>query len=216
MQKTPLQIDFVADLVCPWCYLGWRHLQQALDQRPEIAPSMVWRPFQLDPSLPPEGVDRDAYLAAKFPDRTRLDAVHQHLAQAAEAAGLDMRLREVPKAPNTLAAHRLLLWARARGDAPVMATRLFRAYWTELRDIGDLEVLADIAGEAGMNRDGMLTWLRSGEGADLVTREYEMAARSGVTGVPFYIFGGRVAVSGAQPPEGLLQAIDKALELAAA
>ena len=105
---------------------------------------------------------------------------------------------------------------RARGDSALMATLLFRAYWTELRDIGDLEVLADVAAQTGLNREGMLEWLKSGEGADLVTREYEMAARSGVSGVPFYVFGGRVAVSGAQPPEGLVEAIDKALELAAA
>lgn len=216
MKKTPLAIDFVADLVCPWCYVGWRHLQLALEQRPDLAPTIVWRPFQLDPTTPPEGRDREAHLAAKFPDRARLDAVHDHLARTAEAAGLDMKLREVKVVPNTLNAHRLLMWARARGDSALMTTLLFRAYWTELRDIGDLEVLADVAAQTGLNREGMLAWLKSGDGADLVTREYEMAARSGVTGVPFYVFGGRVAVSGAERPEGLLQAIDKALELAAA
>jgi predicted DsbA family dithiol-disulfide isomerase len=216
MTKTPLTIDFVADLVCPWCYVGWRHLQLALEQRPDVTPAVTWRPFQLDPSTPAEGRDRAAHLAAKFPDKARLDEVHDRLAEMAKAAGLDMKLREVAKIPNTMDAHRLLMWARARGDAALMTTLLFRAYWTDLRDIGDVEVLADVAAQTGLNREGMLAWLKSGEGADLVTREYEMAARMGVTGVPFFVFGGRVAASGAQPPEGLVQAIDKALELAAA
>lgn len=216
MNKTPLTIDFVADLVCPWCYVGWRHLQLALEQRPAVAPTIVWRPFLLGPDTPPEGRDRAAHLAARYPDREQLEAVHRRLAEAAEAAGLDMKLLAVAKIPNTLDAHRLLMWARARGDAALVTTLLFRAYWTDLRDIGDVEVLADVAAETGMNHEGMLQWLKSGEGADLVMREYELAARSGVTGVPFAVFGGRVAVSGAQPPEGLVEAIDKALELAAA
>jgi predicted DsbA family dithiol-disulfide isomerase len=213
---TPLQIDFVADLVCPWCYVGWAHLQQALALRPQIGAQIVWRPFQLDPTTPPEGRDRAAHLARKFPDKARLDAVHDHLAGLAAAAGLDMRLREVEKIPNTAAAHALILQAREAGCEPALVESLLRAYWTELRDIGDPAVLVDVAVASGLERDVATELLNSPESRDQVTRECDKAVRSGISGVPFMIFGSRVAVSGAEKPDRLVQAIDRAAAVSAA
>jgi predicted DsbA family dithiol-disulfide isomerase len=213
--STPLQIDFVADLVCPWCYVGWANLKQALAQRPGVEPRIVWRAFQLDPTIPPEGVDREAFMAAKFPDRARREAMNAHLAQAGEAAGIDLRLNDIEKRPNTDAAHRLVLFARGLGDEGPLVEALFRAYWTEGRDIGDPGVLAELAGEAGLDRGAATAWLASEDSRRVAAQDYQAAARSGITGVPFMIFGGRVASSGARPPETLVQAIDKALEAAA-
>jgi predicted DsbA family dithiol-disulfide isomerase len=211
---TPLQIDFVADPVCPWCYVGWANLRQALAQRPAVDAEIVWRPFQLDPTIPPEGVDREAYMAAKFPDPARREAMHGHLARAGEAAGIELRLGDISKRPNTDAAHRLVLLAREDGRERAVVDALFRAYWTEGRDIGDSTVLTDIGEKAGLDRAAVTAWLPSPESRQAAAEDYRAAAQSGITGVPFMIFGNRLATSGAQPPETLVQAIDKALEAA--
>jgi predicted DsbA family dithiol-disulfide isomerase len=212
---TALPIDFVADPVCPWCYLGWARLKAALAERPDLEPGVTWRAFQLDPTVPAEGVDREAYMAAKFGDPARMAAMRQHLGDAAAEAGLTMRFDDIALRPNTNAAHRLIRWAQAEGKGIAAAEAIMQAYWTDLKDIGDPEVLADLADSIGMDRDGVLARLRSGEDHDLIDQEHQAAARMGISGVPFTVFANRIAVSGAEPPERLLLAIDKALEPAA-
>lgn len=210
-----LHIDFIADVVCPWCYLGWRRLEKALSMRPDVQAEVVWRPYQLDPTIPEEGVDRRAYMAAKFTDPDRRKAMVEALAEAAAEEGLALKLMDIPISPNTNAAQRLIRWAQGQGlQRPVMEG-VMRAYFTELRDIGDPLVLADIAEANGMDRMMVLKLLSEGADKDVVAQEHMTAVRAGVTGVPFMIFGGKVAAVGAEAPERLAAAIDKALEMAA-
>ncbi|MCI3178950.1 disulfide bond formation protein DsbA [Caulobacter sp. CCUG 60055] len=204
----PLQIDFIADVVCPWCYLGWRRLHQALALRPDIEPHVVWRPYQLDPTLPEEGVDRAAYMAAKFPDPARLKTVHDHLVALGAEDGVAFDFARIERSPNTNAAHRLIRWAHGQGVQDAVVEGLLRAYFVEGRDIGAPEELAAIGAAAGMDRLLILKLLSEDADRETVTREHELAVRAGVSGVPFTIFAGRVAVAGAEPPDRLLQAID--------
>ncbi|HEX6858958.1 MAG TPA: DsbA family oxidoreductase [Caulobacteraceae bacterium] len=211
----PLQIDFIADVVCPWCYLGWRRLEKAIALRPDVQATVVWRPYQLDPSIPEEGVDRRSYMAAKFADPVRRDAMLEALNNAAAEDGIELKLADIPISPNTNAAHRLIRWAQGQGLQEPVLEAVLRAYFTELKDIGDPLVLADIAEANGMDRLAVLKLLSEGADKDAVSHEHMMAVRAGVSGVPFMIFGGKVAASGAEAPERLAMAIDKALEMAA-
>jgi predicted DsbA family dithiol-disulfide isomerase len=211
----PLHIDFIADVVCPWCYLGWRRLERALEMRPDVRAEIVWRPYQLDPNIPEEGTDRKAYMAAKFRDPERMNAMGEALREAAAEEGLDLKLADIPISPNTNAAHRLIRWAQGQGLQERVLEGVLRAYFTELKDIGDPVVLADIAEANGMDRMTVLKLLSEGADKDAISREHMMAVQAGVTGVPFMIFGGKVAAVGAEAPERLVMAIDKALEMAA-
>ena len=216
MQPAPMPIDYVADVVCPWCYVGWARLKGALQLRPDIEPLIRWRPYQLNPELPDEGVDRKALMAAKFgtdPERTRV--MHDALIQQAADAGIELKPDQIQMSPNTNAAHRLIVWAELEGRGPEVAEAVMRAYWTELLDIGDPVVLADIGAAHGLDRQMLERRFAEGSGKDFVSQACETATRSGVQGVPFMIFNDRVAVSGAHPPEQLASAIDKARELAA-
>lgn len=211
----PLKIDFIADVVCPWCYIGWARLKAALALRPDIAAEVTWRPYQLDPTLPEEGVDRAAYMGAKFPDPEKRRAAMQALNTFAAEDGLDLKLSEIPMSPNTNAAHRLIRWAQGQGRQQAAVEAVMHAYFTELRDIGDPVVLAEIAEAIGMDRMTVLKLLSEGADTEAITREHVTAWRAGVRGVPFTIFDGRVAVSGAESAEHLAAAMDKALEPAA-
>lgn len=210
-----MQIDFIADVVCPWCYLGWRRLEKALALRPDLKATVTWRPYQLDPTLPEEGVDRHNYMAAKFPNSERRAEIGKVLDQAAAEDGISWNLADIPVSPNTNAAHRLIRWAQGEGLQGPVLEGVLAAYFTQLRDIGDPVVLADIGEKAGMDRLRLLQAFSEGVDKDAVSREHFQAHQAGVSGVPFMIFDGKIAVSGAEPPERLVKAIDKALEMAA-
>ena len=210
-----MQIDFIADVVCPWCYLGWRRLHKALAMRPDIEAKVVWRPYQLDPSLPEEGVDRKAYMAAKFPDAERRGAITKVLDDNAAEDGITWDLTAIKVSPNTNAAHRLIRWAQTAGCQDEVLEGVLAAYFSKGEDIGDPVVLADIGAAAGMDRLIILKLLSEGADKDTITREHQMAHEAGVSGVPFMIFDGKVAVSGAEPADRLVRAVDKAVELAA-
>jgi len=212
---SPLIVDVVADVVCPWCYLGWRRVKSALASRPDLQASVVWRTYQLDPSLPESGVDRKAYMAAKFKDPSRLRAAHDALVEGGAEDGIVFDFAAIEKSPNTNAAHRLIRWALSAGVQDVVVEALFAAYFTQGRDIGDPIVLADIAEAAGMERLTVLQLLSEGTDRETVAREHSMAVQGGVTGVPFVIFAGKVAVVGAESPEHILAAIDQATAPAA-
>jgi predicted DsbA family dithiol-disulfide isomerase len=209
--SQPMIVDVVADVVCPWCYLGWRRVKAALALRPDAPTAIVWRPYQLDPTLPEEGVDRKAYMAAKFKDPERLRAVHEALVTGGADDGIVFDFNAIEKSPNTNAAHRLIRWALTAGVQDAVVEALFAAYFTQGRDIGDPLVLADIAEACGMERLVVLQLLSEGADKEAVTREHSMAVQGGVTGVPYVIFGGKVAVVGAEAPEHIVAAIDQAL-----
>ena len=186
-----MQIDFIADVVCPWCYLGWRRLHKALAMRPDIEAKVVWRPYQLDPSLPEEGVDRKAYMAAKFPDAERRGAITKVLDDNAAEDGITWDLTAIKVSPNTNAAHRLIRWAQTAGFQDEVLEGVLAAYFSKGEDIGDPVVLADIGAAAGMDRLIILKLLSEGADKDTITREHQMAHEAGVSGVPFMIFDGK-------------------------
>ena len=210
MAKTaPITIDVVSDAVCPWCYLGQKRLDQALAATPEVEASVRWRPYQLDASIPAGGVDRKAYMEAKFGNSGRLRAAHDRLVELGREAGITFAFDRIELSPNTLDAHRLIRWAGGSGEAVQNAVvrRLFKAYFEEGRDIGSHEALVGLAGEAGMDAALVEALLASVADRDAVRAEIETASRMGVTGVPCFLLDGRYAVVGAQDTAVLADAI---------
>lgn len=209
---TPLTIDIISDVICPWCYVGKRNFDRALAARPDIDATLHWRPFQLDPSVPPEGVDRKSYLRAKFGDDERLAAISRSLRETAVEAGLSLHLDAIAVTPNTLDAHRVLHWAGGQGHAHAMAERLFAAYFTEGQDVGNVATLAALAGEAGLDPTLVASLLASEADRAAIRAEVEEAHRLGVNGVPTFIIDGKWSVTGAQPPEIWLRVFDKLVD----
>ncbi len=207
-QPAPLTIDIVSDVVCPWCYIGKRNLEAALQQLPDSNIEVRWHPYQLDPTIPPEGIARRVYLERKF--GARVAEIYTRVAAAGRQAGLDFAFDRIERSPNTLDAHRLIRWSQSVGKQDAVVERLFRAFFIEGRDIGDRAVLVDAASEAGMEADVVERLLAGDADKDAVREEIASAQRLGVTGVPFFIFAGRFGMPGAQPPDVLASAIGKA------
>jgi predicted DsbA family dithiol-disulfide isomerase len=212
----PLSIDVVSDVVCPWCFIGKRHLEAALAGLPEAAGATVrWHPFELNPDLPAAGVDRKHYLEAKFGGPARAAEIYARVREAGARAGLAFDFDAIARQPNTRDAHRLIAWAQSGGDAGPLVERLFRAYFLEGRFVGDRKTLAALGAEAGCDGDAALAWLESGLGADEVAAAEARVRALGISGVPFFIIDGRVGLSGAQPPETMRAAIAQARAAAA-
>ena len=207
--QEPLSIDVISDVVCPWCYLGEKRLAVALSE--EAAPVVVrWRPYQLDPTIPDGGLDRTEYMERKFGRDGRLKAIHDHLVQLGAEVGLPFAFDKIAKAPNTLDAHRVIRWAGSTGAQGEVVDRLFRAYFVEGRDIGDRAVLLDIAAESGLDTALVARLLEDDADVEAVRSEIAQAQAIGVTGVPFFIFAGRLGVPGAQDVSVLRRAIAEA------
>lgn len=196
-----MRIDVISDTVCPWCFIGKRRLERALAERPDLEPEIVWHPFQLNPDMPAEGLDRQRYLELKFGGTTRAREVYRMVAEAGNSENLDFQFDAIQTTPNTILSHRLLHFAQKAGLQDTLAEALFRAYFFDGRNIGDLEILADIAAENGMDRDEIHAYLSSDSDEQAVTAEDVRARKMGVTGVPCFIINGRYAISGAQDPE---------------
>jgi predicted DsbA family dithiol-disulfide isomerase len=203
-----MRIDIVSDVVCPWCFIGKRRLQKALALRPEIGVEIVWRPFQLNPDMPAEGVDRQTFLAAKFGGDGQAERIHANLAAAGASVGIDFAFDRIRRTPNTRDAHRLVRYAAAEGRADALVEALFHAYFVEGRDIGEHQVLAEIAGEAGLDAAAAGAWLDSPAEIEQVLAEDRSARRLGINAVPCFIFERQYAVSGAQEPEFFLPVFD--------
>ena len=210
-----MQIDFISDTVCPWCFIGKRRLARAMAQRPNIAFDVRYRPYRLDPAVPKGGLDREAYLAAKFGKNGGIEEAQRIIAAEGAKEGIEFDFAAIKRAPNTLDSHRLIRWAALTGAQDEVVERLFAAYFENGEDIGDIRILADIADVCGMDGAQMADMLESDEDVTLVEREDQLAREMGVTGVPAMIFANKVAVSGAREPEVLTMVIDKALEMAA-
>ncbi len=208
------QIDVISDVVCPWCYIGQRRLAEARARLPEDDPArratIRWHPFQLNPDLPPEGISRKAYVEGKFGGPERAAQVYARVAAAGATTGIPFAFDRIERQPNTRDAHRLIAWAQSQRDASDLVERLHHANFIEGRFLGDHVVLAAIAGEAGFDAESARALLDSGEGADAITRMDQRAREIGVQGVPFFIFNQHIAVSGAQEPAALLDAISQA------
>lgn len=211
-----MQIDVVSDTICPWCFIGKRRLMRALYERPEIQFDLRWRAYRLDPSIPPEGVDRREYLAAKFGDNPNRDAMASALRDAGANENIAFAFDRIELTPNTTNSHRLIRWAGSAGVQTDVVELLFSAYFEQGRDIGDETVLAQIAGEAGMDSELVLQLLNEDADRELVEREDALAHQMGISGVPTFIFGSKYLVSGAHDPEQLLKVIDRVIEETAA
>src|SRR6201996_1424405 len=211
-----MQIDFISDTICPWCFIGKRRLTRAMALRPNIVFDVRYRPFRLDPGVPRQGVDRAAYLAARFGADGKLAEAHEAIAMEGAKEDIAFDWGAIAKTPNTVNSHRLIRWAHAQGVQDDVVERLFIAYFENGEDIGDTRTLSDIADLCGMDGTEIADLLESDTDVALVEREDQLAHEMGVTGVPAMIFGGRIAVSGAREPEVLAMAIDKAAEMLSA
>jgi len=206
-QLTGLTLDVVSDVACPWCYLGKRRMERALTFVADVAVKVRWRPYRLDPTIPPEGIDRKDYIIRKFGSLEAIEPAHQRLTEYGQAEGIEYHFERITRSANTIDAHRLIRWATLAGLEDAMVERLFAAYFSEGRDIGDTRVLAALAGEVGMDSAAIAIRLAGDEDREIVAGEIEDAYRIGVTGVPCFIFDQKYAVMGAQPAEAIADAI---------
>ncbi len=211
-----MNIDIVSDVVCPWCYIGKRRLERALatlrEREPALAVTLRWHPFQLNPDLPRAGIDRRSYLDAKFGGPSRAAQIYERVREAGRESGLALAFDRIERQPNTLDAHRLIAWAQRENPARAgdLVERLFHAYFVEGAFVGDADTLATLAADAGYDREGAAAMLASDALRDEVAAADERARSLGIQGVPFFVFDGRVAVSGAHEPATLLDAIAQA------
>jgi predicted DsbA family dithiol-disulfide isomerase len=215
------RIEIFSDVVCPWCFVGKRRLEQALAlvgrgrAGGEIEVRVTWKPFELNPSLPREGVDRAAYRRAKFGSLERSQLLDARLLAAGEGVGIAFAFDRIQRTPNTFDAHRLLWLAESLGRQDALAEALFRAYFLEGLNVGDHGVLADLAEASGVHRARAASLLAGRDGEAEVRTEEDRAYRSGIQGVPHFIIGGTHPVSGAQNPEVIAAAIQDVLRPAA-
>ncbi len=216
-QTRTVRIDVISDVVCPWCFLGQKRLDRAMELAEGIDVDVRWRPYQLDPSIPPEGLERKAYMLAKFGSGDRLRQAHDTLVGAGQAEGIEFDFEAITVAPNTLDAHRVIRWAGSAGPEIQnrLARRLFEFYFQEGRNVGDPAELIAAAREAGMDAAVVETLLPTDADRDAVTEEIATASRMGVRGVPCFIIENKYAVMGAQDPQTLADAIRQVAELKA-
>lgn len=203
-----MRIEVLSDTICPWCFIGKRRLERALAMRPPGEVDIVWRPFQLNPAIPREGIDRDRYLAAKFGGTERAERQYERIRATGREEGIDFRFELIRRTPNTVDSHRLLRLAEYSGVQNTVSELLFDAYFLRGRDIGRHETLVGIADAAGINADEAAAYLRGDQDRAEIVEEDERARLSGVNGVPCFIIEGQYAVSGAQSPEIFLQIFD--------
>ncbi len=206
-----MQIDIISDVVCPWCFIGKRRLEKALAERPDAGIQINWHPFQLNPDMPQEGRDHKEYYREKFGGDERVRELVDNMTAAGAAEGLNFDFAAIGKSPNTLAAHRLIRWAAGVGCQGELVEALFRAYFIKGRDVGDHDVLAGIAGEAGMDAGLVSDLYAQGRDIKLVGEDITAARQLGIRGVPFFIFDHKYSVAGAQEPEVFVDLIDKIL-----
>jgi predicted DsbA family dithiol-disulfide isomerase len=201
-----LAIEIVSDVVCPWCFIGEHRLAQAL-ARTGIDADVRFSPFLLDPSMPPEGADLRERLRAKY--RLDPEVMFDRVERAAAESGLCLDFDRVERSANTVPAHTLLRHARARGTQVALARALFEAYFVEGRDIGAEPVLAEIAGRHGFAPEEVSALLADPTELDRTRAEAAAQGRRGITGVPFFVFRERYAVSGAQPVDALVRVLEQ-------
>ena len=211
-----MQIDVIADTVCPWCFIGKRRLARAMEMRPDLSFDVKWRPYRLDPSVPREGMDRQAYMRLKFgSDPKKIVEMHRQIIAEGEKDGIAFNFEAIARRPDTMNSHRLIRWAEAAGVQDDVVERLFIAYFENGEDIGEIRVLADIADLCGMDGLEIAELLETDADIAMVEREDQLAREMGVTGVPAMIFGGRLAVAGARDSDVLLSVINRAAEMMA-
>jgi predicted DsbA family dithiol-disulfide isomerase len=209
-EPASLRIDVVSDVVCPWCYIGKRRLEQAIELVRDISVDIHWRPYFLNPWIPREGIDRQTYLETKFGSAERYAAIAERVATAAALEGLRYEPDRISRQPNTLDCHRLILWSRSATDPARMKQRLMELYFAEGADLTDPKILIQAAAECDMDADLVRRLLASDADVDRIENEANSAKEAGIDGVPCFMFGGSAIVTGAQSPEYLASAIERA------
>jgi predicted DsbA family dithiol-disulfide isomerase len=210
----PVRIDVVSDIVCPWCFIGKHRLEKAIALNPDIPVEVHWRPYFLNDWIPREGISREQYLTTKFGSSERYKGIAQRVSAAAAAEGLTYAMDKISRQPNTLDAHRLIRWADEIGKAAEMKQRLMDLYFTEGADLTNPAVLAQAAADIGLDAEATRKALASDKDVAEIEREALSAKEAGIDGVPCFIFGGKFAISGAQAPEDLAEAIERMAQTA--
>ena len=212
---TAGRIDVISDAICPWCYIGKRQLERALDilEKNKLGFTVAWHPFQLNPDMPAEGVDRQQYRLAKFGSAERSRQMDERITEVAAGVGIEFHLEKLTRTPNTLKAHRLIRLAGQRGVQDGVVEALFKAYFCNGADLGDDTALADIGRDGGLDRDAVLTMLAGDEGQREVLAGDQMARNCGIQGVPSFALQGHVLFSGAVPAEEMADTFRRAWEL---
>jgi len=212
---TAGRIDVISDAICPWCYIGKRQLERALDilEKNKLGFTVAWHPFQLNPDMPAEGVDRQQYRLAKFGSAERSRQMDERITEVAAGVGIEFHLEKLTRTPNTLKAHRLIRLAGQRGVQDGVVEALFKAYFCNGADLGDDTALADIGRDGGLDRDAVLTMLAGDEGQREVLAGDQMARNCGIQGVPSFALQGHVLFSGAVPAEEMVDTFRRAWEL---
>ena len=206
-----IRLDIISDPICPWCYIGKERLERALAERPNHPFAMMWRPFQLNPDMPREGMDRRDYLERKFGGPEGATRIYNSIEEAAKADGLPVRFDLMRRTPNTLDAHRLIRWAAPGAEQSAVVDALFDRYFVKGDDISDRDVLVDVAARAGLDGEVVSAALASEVDLDAVRQEDETARQAGVGGVPTFLLNGRHVITGAQEPELWIRVIDELL-----
>lgn len=203
-------IDVISDVICPWCYIGKRRLEKAiaaLDGQHEF--QVHWHPFQLNPGMPREGIRRKEYRTRKFGSWERSMELDARVIAVGETEGIHFAFDKMERTPNTVNAHRLIWLADQHGRQDTVVEALFRAYFTEGKDIGNQQTLVDVAADSGLDRQSAETMLNSEAGMDIIAQAGELSQRYDVTGVPFFIINNAITLSGAQEPDTFLDAFRK-------
>ncbi len=205
-----MQIKIISDTVCPWCFIGKRRFERALEMRPQENLRVVWQPFQLNPTMPPEGMERKSYLAAKFGGPERAERQNERLSQTGREEGIEFDFAAIKRTPNTINSHRLIHFAGLAGRQEAVVEALFRGFFFDGLDLGNLDILTNIGAANGLNGNDLSRYLQSDNDRAHIQALDEKARQAGITGVPCYLVDGTFAVSGAQSPEIFHQIFDLA------
>ena len=205
-----IYVDIVSDTICPWCYIGKRRFERALDLSGRNDIAISWRPFQLNPDMPTEGMTRDDYVRAKFGGGDRPRQIYQAIAESGREAGIEFEFARIKRTPNTVLSHRLVHWGARNERQDQIVDQLFKAYFEEGRDIGDIDILVEVAAQAGVDETEARHFLASDDGRQEVVASDVYARRLGINGVPCFIVNRKYAVSGAQPPAAFVEVFNLA------
>lgn len=204
-----ITIDIVSDVACPWCYVGKKHLEKALAQKPELNVQVNWHPFELDPTIPAKGIDRDVYFKKKFGDMDRFETMTNRLIEVGDKAGIDFRFDQMKAAIKTLPLHQLIHIASKEGFGAELKEAFLAGYFEKGIDLRELENIVKIVEPFGWDVTKVESIINDQEVAYWVTQEIRHYQNLGVTGVPFFIFNNKYGVSGAQPPESFVEMLEK-------
>lgn len=208
-----MQLDVISDTVCPWCYIGKKRLDRAMAawDRKDVTIAVDWRPYQLDPTIPAEGVDRQKYMEKKF-GTERAKSAGKVIAEYGEMEGINFAFDKIKRAPNTLDSHRLVKWAGSAGKQLEAVELLFKRYFEDGADVGSHGVLLEVAADIGMDKDQVRNLLESDTDRQVIEYEDHMAREMGVTGVPFFLFEKKFSVVGAQEVDTLTKVFTRVQE----